>query len=77
MAKGGVSQKNPPVIEKIGKPPLSGEARPPPIRRAKLGGKFLGFFTTLRGVYNFVGPPKIGPKIPENSLKTQNIYRRA
>ena len=33
MGGGGVSQ-NPPVIEKIGKTPLSGEAGPPPHRRA-------------------------------------------
>ena len=48
MAKvGGVSQK-PPVIEKIGKPPCL--AKPdPPIRRAKLGGKFLGFFREFSG----------------------------
>ena len=38
---GGGSARNPPVIEKIGKTPLSGEAGPP-IRRAKRTGKFLG-----------------------------------
>ena len=53
MAKGGVSQ-NPPVIEKIGETPLSGKAGPPPpppIRRAKLGGKFLGFFSEFSGKF--------------------------
>ena len=48
--KGG-SAKTLPVIEKIGKPPLSGEAGPPPIRRAKLGGKFLGFFREFSGKF--------------------------
>ena len=46
---GEVSQ-NPPVIEKIGKPPL--------IRRAKLGDKFLGFFLCFSekfwGVFRFL-----------------------
>ena len=52
MANGEGQPKTPCHRKKISKPPCP--AKPdPPIRRAKLGGKILGFFTTYRGVYNF------------------------
>ena len=49
---GGVSQ-NPPVIEKIGNPPLrrSRTPPPPPHHRAKRGDKILGFFREFSGKF--------------------------
>ena len=46
----GISQKCP-FIENFGKSPLSGEGGPPFIRRAKLGGKFLGFIWGFPGKF--------------------------
>ena len=41
----------PPVIENFEKSPLSGKAGHTPIRRAKLGGKVLGFFGDFSGKF--------------------------
>ena len=52
------------VVEKISKTLPIGLGR-----ITHTGGKFLGFFTTLRGVYNFVGAP------PTASLRPRSAYR--
>ena len=50
MANGGGVSQNPPVIEKIGKPPLSGEAGPPPPPLLRFD-KILGFFREFSGKF--------------------------
>ena len=46
----GGSAENPPAIEKLAKPRCPVKLDPP-IRRDKLGGKFLGFFGDFSGKF--------------------------
>ena len=53
MAKGGSAKT--PSHQKYWETPLSGEAGPPPLRRAKRAGKFLAFFRDLGKNLGFFG----------------------
>ena len=55
VCKWGDQPKIPAVIGYLAKSP------PPPQSPSEDRRNILGFFTTLRGVYNYVGPPSLRP----------------